>query len=58
MVDYWQAGTATTEAGAAAATAQPATNGDANMDDEILVSSSIDRYLKGTSLTRFSEHST
>jgi THO complex subunit 4 len=39
MVDYWQNGTATTETdGAANGAAQPAANGDANMDDEILVS--------------------
>lgn len=35
MADYFQTGAAATE-GAAAGTAQPA-NGDANMDDEILV---------------------
>lgn len=39
MVDYWNSGT-TTETGAATNGAAPAaaTNGDANMDDEILVS--------------------
>lgn len=36
MVDYWQSGNATTD-GAAAGAAQPAVNGDATMDDEILV---------------------
>lgn len=36
MVDYWQAGAAATETNGAA---QPATGGDANMDDEILVRS-------------------
>ncbi|PVH88782.1 hypothetical protein DL98DRAFT_157035 [Cadophora sp. DSE1049] len=37
MVDYWQTGaTATDGAGAATGAAQPAANGDANMDDEIL----------------------
>lgn len=36
MVDYWQSGATTTEAEGGAA-AQPAANGDANMDDEILV---------------------
>jgi len=37
MVDYWNTGTATTETGAATNGAAPAaTNGDANMDDEIL----------------------
>jgi len=37
MVDYWQNGTATTETdGTANGAAQPAANGDANMDDEIL----------------------
>lgn len=40
MMDYWQSGTTATETeGAATGTAQPAAaNGDANMDDEILVS--------------------
>jgi hypothetical protein len=39
MVDYWQSGAATTEAEVSAnGAAQQATNGDANMDDEILVS--------------------
>ncbi|CZT51232.1 related to RNA annealing protein [Rhynchosporium secalis] len=37
MVDYWQTGASATDAGAAADAAQPATNGDATMDDEILV---------------------
>ncbi|XMA09402.1 hypothetical protein WAI453_002193 [Rhynchosporium graminicola] len=36
MVDYWQTGASATDAGAAAGAAQPATNGDATMDDEIL----------------------
>ncbi len=35
MADYFQSGTTATENGGAA---QPAANGDANMDDEILVS--------------------
>lgn len=39
MVDYWSAGAATTETeGGAAAPAPAANGGDANMDDEILVS--------------------
>jgi hypothetical protein len=39
MVDYWQNGTTTTETDVAAnGTTQPTANGDANMDDEILVS--------------------
>ncbi|KAG4444487.1 hypothetical protein IFR05_000078 [Cadophora sp. M221] len=37
MVDYWQTGASATETqGASASAAQPAANGDANMDDEIL----------------------
>ena len=37
MVDYWQTGASATDgAGAATGAAQPAANGDANMDDEIL----------------------
>ncbi|KAL2068819.1 hypothetical protein VTL71DRAFT_15157 [Oculimacula yallundae] len=37
MVDYWQTGASATDTqGAAAGAAQPAANGDANMDDEIL----------------------
>ncbi|KAH9224557.1 hypothetical protein DL95DRAFT_322526 [Leptodontidium sp. 2 PMI_412] len=37
MVDYWQTGASATEAqGASAGAAQPAANGDATMDDEIL----------------------
>lgn len=41
MMDYWQSGTTAAETeGGATGSAQPATaNGDANMDDEILVSS-------------------
>ncbi len=39
MVDYWNTGaTATETEGATNTAAQPAANGDANMDDEILVS--------------------
>jgi len=36
MVDYWQTGSNATETQGAAAAAQPAASGDANMDDEIL----------------------
>ena len=42
MVDYWQTGASATETqGAAAGAAQPAASGDANMDDEILVSQDL-----------------
>jgi THO complex subunit 4 len=37
MADYWESGNAATGTETAGA-AQPAANGDANMDDEILVS--------------------